>query len=443
VRQLRSTPGVGVLCAYVGLTLLVAAWLWLGRILDREQSDEDRPSRTRKLVIALACWAAPLCVAPPLFSRDVYSYLVQGAMVVRGLDVYSLGPSALGGPFLADIPSVWRDTPAPYGPVFMQLAAAVARLSGSDVTLGVLGMRAVALAGVGLLAVWLPRLASRCGMDPARALWLGALNPLVLTHLVAGVHNDALMLGLLTWGISLVLGRRPMLGVAIVTVAALVKAPAVLALPVCAAVWASHRAGQPRRFIRAASGTAAVALGVTSGLTVITGAGYGWVSAIRTPARVHNGLSVTTDLGIMLSRIDGSIGSIAVPAARIAGVVAAAVICLVLYLRGRRASPVYTLGLGLIVVVLLGPAVHIWYLLWGIIPIAAAAPGWRIRQWTAWGSAGLALVLLPQGDDPTFMGLGLAALGVALATGGLLAASRWHWVRTDLTAAQPVEDGLT
>jgi hypothetical protein len=51
--------------------------------------------------------------------------------------------------------------------------------------------------------------------------------------------------------------------------------------------------------------------------------------------------------------------------------------------------------------------------------------------------------LLPQGDDPTFMGLGLAALGVALATGGLLAVSRWHWVRTDLTAAQPVEDGLT
>jgi hypothetical protein len=248
------------------------------------------------------------------------------------------------------------------------------------------------------------------------------------------VHNDALMLGLLTWGISLVLGRRPMLGIAVVTVAALVKAPAVLALPACTAVWATHWGGQPRRFIRAAAATAAVALAVTAGLTVITGAGYGWISALRTPARVHNGLSLTTDLGIMLSRVDGGLGSLAVPAARAAGVVAAALICLVLCLRNKRASPVYTLGLGLIVFVLLGPAVHIWYLLWGIIPIAAAAPGWRIRQWTAWGSAGLALVLLPQGDTPTLAALGSAALGVALAALGLLAVSRWRWARTDVTS---------
>jgi hypothetical protein len=196
LRELRGAPGVALVCGYLGLTLLVAAWLRLGRLVDR---DEHSP---RRLLAVLAWWAAPLTVAPPLFSQDVYSYLAQGAMVGHGIDVYTFGPSALGGPLVADIPPIWQDTPAPYGPVFLTVAAAVARATDINVPLGVLGLRAVALVGVGLLAVWLPRLARRCGVSPSRALWLGVLNPLVLAHLVAGAHNDALMLGLLVCGLA-------------------------------------------------------------------------------------------------------------------------------------------------------------------------------------------------------------------------------------------------
>lgn len=31
LRELRSAPGVAMVCGYLGLTLLVGAWLWLGR----------------------------------------------------------------------------------------------------------------------------------------------------------------------------------------------------------------------------------------------------------------------------------------------------------------------------------------------------------------------------------------------------------------------------
>ena len=56
------------------------------------------------------------------------------------------------------------------------------------------------LAGLALIVWALPRLAERCGLDPGLALWLGAANPLVLFHMVSGIHNEALMLGLMLAG---------------------------------------------------------------------------------------------------------------------------------------------------------------------------------------------------------------------------------------------------
>lgn len=424
MRELRAAPGIALVCGYLGLTLLVVAWLWLGRLVE---GGEHRP---RRLLVVLAWWAAPLTVAPPLFSQDVYSYLAQGAMVVHGMDVYALGPSALGGPLLADIPPVWRDTPAPYGPVFLSVAATVARATDINVPLGVLSLRAVALVGVALLAIWLPRLARRCGVCPSQALWLGVLNPLVLAHLVAGAHNDALMLGLLVCGLAAASAGRPVLGVALVALAALVKAPAVLALPACAALWAGQLSGGWRA-PRAAAGTAAVALALTAAITTLSGHGYGWVAALRTPARVHNGLSLTTDAGRLLAHLSDGLAEVAVPLARACGLALAAVACLVCWLRGRGDGQVYPLGLALICVVLLSPAVHMWYLLWGIVPIAAAAPDGAVRRWAGRACAVLALVLLPDGDMPTLKTLSQAVLGVALAAVGLLAYALWRRATSD------------
>src|SRR3712207_6306876 len=157
-------------------------------------------------------WAVPLALAPPMFSKDVYSYLAQSAIFARGLDPYVLGAGpALGvdDPLTRTIPTIWRDTPAPYGPLFLLLGRGITALTGSDVILGVYAHRALALCGL-LLILWArPRLARRCGLDPGLAMWLGAANPLVLFHLVSGIHNEALMLGLTLTGLELGLRARP------------------------------------------------------------------------------------------------------------------------------------------------------------------------------------------------------------------------------------------
>ena len=73
-------------------------------------------------------------------------------------------------------------------------------MTGENIVEAVLFHRLVVLLGVGLIVWATPRLARRCGVAEVSALWLGAANPLLIMHLVAGIHNEALMLGLMLAG---------------------------------------------------------------------------------------------------------------------------------------------------------------------------------------------------------------------------------------------------
>ncbi|MFK3985422.1 polyprenol phosphomannose-dependent alpha 1,6 mannosyltransferase MptB [Micromonospora sp. NPDC050397] len=428
---LRQYPGPALVCASFGLALLVAAWWRLGRLVRGE-----RPPGPRALLVTLALWAAPLLLAPPMFSRDVYSYLAQGAMVDAGLDVYQQGPATLGGPLAAEVPTIWQHTTTPYGPVFLVLATSVAALTGTQLVLGVLGLRLVAAAGVVLLAAVLPSLARRCGVDPAAALWLGALNPLVLIHLVGGAHNDALMVGLLGAGLAAAMARRPALGTVLLTMAALVKAPAIVALVFVAPLWAGQLTGRWRT-VRALAGTAVVAAGTTVAVTALAGTGYGWITALDTPVSAAN-WSPSSALGratrTLLELIGADVAPHAVSFWRWAGLAVALAAGLLLWLRRDELGPVYALGLGLGALVLLGPAIRPWYLLWGLVPIAAAAADGRLRHWAALACAGLAVIILPDGFAPGPAQLGQAVLGGGLATLLVLAARHRAWLRARLRA---------
>ena len=132
----NATAAIAI--TYAGMGMLVLAWLWIGRMLRARGAVAPAPDRTQLARTGLL-WALPLALAPPMFSKDVYSYLAQSAIAARGLDPYSLGPAAALGvddPLTRTIPTIWRDTPAPYGPLFLMLGRGITALTGSDVVAG-------------------------------------------------------------------------------------------------------------------------------------------------------------------------------------------------------------------------------------------------------------------------------------------------------------------
>jgi alpha-1,6-mannosyltransferase len=117
--------------------------------------------------------------------------------------------------------------------------------------------------------------------------------------------------------------------------------------------------------------------------------------------RVHSWLAPTNELGFLLGGLGALAGTGSTDAAitacvRIGGVVGAAFVIGLVWsvLRGRR-DPVLGLGLVFAVMLVSGPIVQPWYLLWAILPLAASARTDGARRIIAAISAAVAMLIPP------------------------------------------------
>ncbi|MEU3687342.1 polyprenol phosphomannose-dependent alpha 1,6 mannosyltransferase MptB [Streptomyces narbonensis] len=418
----------GALLAYLGLTLLVAAWWRYGVLLARGRRDGAPGDGVLRggALRTLAWWTAPLLLAPPLYSADVYSYIAQGGMVLEGHDVYGggpavLGPGELGADAAASVGGNWTDTPAPYGPVFLLLAEAVVGPTGGAIVPAVLGMRLIALGALALI-VWSVRgLAG--GADRDGAVWLAALNPLLLIHVVGGMHNDGLMTGLMLGGVLLAVRGRWVLGCVLVGLAMMVKSPAAVALLFIGVMVARRDGGGVRGVVKGLVLPGLVAGAVAVAATLAAGTGFGWLRTQSVAGAIHTALSVTSDLGLALGTLVADDPDPVKGAVQKLGLVVAVGLILALARRAwkGRIDPVLGLGLALVALVALSPMVQPWYLLWGTAVVAAVAWHSRAGQVLAVLSAALVYETAPSGHTPWY-GFVLAGLVLAL---GLV------WLRRD------------
>jgi hypothetical protein len=351
--------------------------------------------------------------------------------------VYRLGPAALGGPLVHSIPAMWQHTPAPYGPAFMGLAQAVVALTGWAVVPGVLGMRALCIAAL-VVIVWAIRaLARASGASEGGALWAGALNPLVICHLVAGAHNDALMLALMMTGLVLARRGRLVWAVVAVSLATIVKAPAgtaFLFLVPLSPRWRGRIWPGAWRVLAAAS----VAAAVTAAVSVLTGRGLGWIAALRTPVAVESFWSLSTDIGRFVgwtASVTRSPGTEnlwsrpdAITAVRAVCLLAALIAVVYWALRAPAVGPEYALGLALLTLVVLSPVVQPWYVLWGAVPLAATAWQRLTGGWQKTLVVVLVFSVLPDGHGPATNDLVTAALGITLAFVVLYGSAALRWL---------------
>jgi alpha-1,6-mannosyltransferase len=439
LRLFARIPTVSLAMAFTGMGMLVIAWLMLGRFA--------RPGRARlvsraQLTRTLVMWLTPLMFIPPLFSRDVYSYLAQSEIVHRGMDPYSLGPAqalGVGDPLTSGVSNMWRDTPAPYGPLFLKLGSWIAGVVGDNIVAGVLLQRALELVGVALIIWALPRLARRFGVEPATALWLGAANPLVLFHLVAGTHNEALGIGLMVAGLELGIRRLPVrvagdtppplargellfivLGAIVITLGAAVKINAMIALGFFGVMIARRWHGRIVDLVRACALMTGVFAVVMIALCYGTGLGFGWVGALGTPGLVRSWISPTAELANLGGVLGIALGlgnqtDALVSIVQLAGTIVAGLITVkFLWDSFRwRYRPIIGLGVSLGAFMMLHVAMQPWWLLWAVVPLAAAAGTSRFRVAATAVSAVVAFLVAPPGS--TFDGRAFVPLQAYLA----------------------------
>ena len=238
-----------------------------------------------------------------------------------------------------------------------------------------ISFRLIAIAGVALLAYYIPRLAFHSGIDASKALWLGVMNPLVLMHFVAGAHNDALMIGLITAGIVIAIEGRAATGIVLVTLGSMVKPIGLLAIPFVGLIWAGTHATVRQRVVAWAKslGVSTLTFAVA---TLAAGVGMGWVRALTTPGEVRTWLSPATALGLASGNLlnwfgFGDKSDLTVGVFRILGMLAAVAVLAWLCLRPEGRSAPRSMVIAFVAIVALGPVVQPWYLLWAL-PLAAA-----------------------------------------------------------------------
>jgi alpha-1,6-mannosyltransferase len=397
-----------------GTVLLIGAW-WAGR--------RHVPS-ARWAYTTAGLWVVPLLPFLPLGSYDIYSYACQGWQQAAGLDPYAGGVDLLGCPWADAVAPTWRDSPAPYGPVFLLLAAVAAKAGSLTAALAVL--RLFAVLGVVLIAACLPVLARRAGVPVERAVWLALACPLVPIHLVSGAHNDAVMVGFMVAGLALAVTRRPLAAGLLLGLAVGVKATAVVVVP-----FALLMVLPAKKAVAQLIGGVVVTLGAVS---LASGRGLGWITGLEGSGVSVQWTSPPTAVGMVFRLF----GVDAVPVTRAIGIVALAVTLVVLWWRALTRDPLVHAAYALAATVLLAPVFHPWYAVWALIPLAATVR--RETRWLIVPAAVAAALCLPDGYN---LALAVKSQGAIAVTALLcyLGIKRYATKNPDPVAAGPGHAG--
>lgn len=394
---------------YVGFGLVVWAWVRLGRYVLA-----GRITST-PIVVAALTWMAPLLIAPPLFTRDVFSYLGQGAQLLHGLDPYSYGPAELDTlpEVVRNVHPLWQTTPAPYGPLFLLIAKNIVGVTGNNMIAGVLVTRIVLLIGLAGMLWALPRLVRHLGGSLPVTLWLAIASPMTVIHLVGGPHNDLLMLAFLTIGVLAALERKHVLAVVLVTIGMLIKPTAALALPFLVWVWANHLPAEQsltRRFFTAVT----PALGIfgvvfVAGTWVSLGSfNLGWVTGLQAPQIIANWLNFPTGIGeIVYTLVNIVVDVEASPFVAVTRGIAWAALAVIIVWQWWLArhggnDAIRRMALTLLAVAILAPPTLPWYLTWGFVVLSAFS--WRRSYLAVVVAVSMFLVLVyyPTGEQSLY-----------------------------------------
>ncbi|MFT3888663.1 MAG: polyprenol phosphomannose-dependent alpha 1,6 mannosyltransferase MptB [Arachnia sp.] len=393
----RPAPWWRLACTLPGYAALFLAWWRLG-------------PRWRHPRLTAILWSLPLLFSLPLHSRDAYAYAAVGWHAARGVDPYVV-PLGQAGPAGALVGEHWAQTTTVYPALQVDVFALASRLAGADPYWTTVVLRLPSILALVLLALALPALARRLGVDPRVALWAGALNPVLLVQWVGGVHNDAPMVALAVAALlaAAAIGRRGWLGLVAAGVLlglamGFKQSAAPFGLGLVAVAWAARRddagEGGPRGWPRLA--LVAVVPAVASVAVFLLTSwrwGLGWRAA--TAGSPVEAVSLAPLSWVAAGLRAAGLGQANGLVSAISVALIAAGVAWVWVRLGPRADavgrPTAFAAAVLAVVCLAGPALQVWYLTWLIplLPLCGLGGRWR----GLWRVGIVALLLLPALQD--------------------------------------------
>ncbi len=238
VLTILTAAGPSLHLAYGGWALMLLFALGGAGALLASRMEESVDQRGALIVILVGAVLMRLALlfVEPYLSTDIYRYIWDGRVQAAGINPYRYVPSATEVAHLRDasiFPSINRADYAVtiYPPTAQAIFLAVTRFGESVVAMK-LGLLAFEAATVAALLVLLHRLGS-----PVTRIAAYAWHPLPIWEIAGNGHVDIAMCALLMAGLLLFLHGRTLLAGVVVTLGALVKPTALLALPVFWRPW--------------------------------------------------------------------------------------------------------------------------------------------------------------------------------------------------------------
>ncbi len=417
-----SAAGALMLAGVLTLAVLWVVALWLVTV---------RSIPLRRVWWVAAAWAAPFALGPPLMDTSVYTYVAYGRLLRMGHDPYRIGPAALGdSPIVAAIDPAQRGTPSAAGPVGTLLQHLVVSIGNDGLLVSVIVWRLIGVATAMWIARTVAELADRrlrsmpAALDEradapsaASAVVACALNPLLLLYVVSSPHLDSLLTALVLAAVLAAAQRRWSRALILAGIGAGTGPAGLVAVALIAAAhWFGQRRAPAWPVIARDSTVIVLTLAVPA---FANSDGWGAVRNLRsqiTSDRTPYSLVGAVEKGLSAVVRPASYDDLAA-GSRLTAAIAAA--CVVAYLLAtvRRRRLGLNVGYALLWVGLLAPALHPWYLLWGVLALVPFVTG-QARVALV-GVSVAACVLAPQGfaDLPADIvtGAALGALGLATA----------------------------
>jgi hypothetical protein len=320
--------------------------------------------RARWVIGAIALLHLIFVIAPPLLSKDIFSYITYARLaVLHGVDPYTAVAAKFPGdpayPFTG-----WTHTGSAYGQLFQVASYPLALVS----VPAAMWIIKVVTAATSLGLVWIVwRCAERLGRPPvAAAIWVG-LNPILLVYGVGGGHNDLIMLFLMAGAVLLVLDRREGPAAVSVIAAAAVKASAVVMLP--------YLFLRSPRKLRTAGGAVAAGAAVLA-LSVVAFAGHplGVVTVLRSQQLLVSGDAIPNQIA-KLAGVAGVTSDVRL----VTRLLTLAALAGLAWLVWRRAIDwISATGWAMLTLVLASSWMLGWYVLWPL-PFAALSRDRRLH----------------------------------------------------------------